>query len=40
MKKTNLKKTDYERAISEEEDGHENEVEDIQGKIFTENQFH
>ena len=28
-----------ERAISEEEDWHENEVKDIQGKIFKENQF-
>ena len=31
---------DLERAISEEEDRHENEVKDIQGKIFKENQFH
>ena len=30
---------DLERAISEEEDRHENEVKDIQGKIFKENQY-
>ena len=38
VKKTKLKQTNDERAISEE-DGHENEVKDIQGKIFKENQF-
>ena len=31
---------DHERAISEEEDRHENEVKDIQRKIFKGNQFH
>ena len=31
---------DHERAISEEQAWNENEVKDIQGKVFEENQFH
>ena len=31
---------DHERPISEDEDWHVNEVKEIQGKIFKEDQFH
>ena len=42
MQKTKSKKTKMimKELINEEEDWHENEVKDIQGKVFEENQFH